>query len=331
MINLGNLQIPTFLVFLLINGIVIGFIIWRKKIKLHIRSENVFDFLVCFFLVSILTGRILYVIQNFDQFNKLSWSIFPYYYIPGAERIWFKQMPWILIKFWGEEGIIHTALMFGGILYSLLIFKYKNIQKKYMPILVRALCFGTIIQIIGFFISGDYLGKITNSVIGMKYPIDNANTRIPLQVIEICILIILLFIFRYLKRVRKSRLILGIFLFVFGWLEIIIEFLRDKGGENGSGIVAVQIAFLFFVLVGILNITFVLQKKSKQKKKYIQPASDKFSYDSNLERKPPSRVTLSYRDFQSSYSDYKRSPLSVFTRLKRRFFGKRKQDRENAI
>jgi prolipoprotein diacylglyceryltransferase len=331
MINIGNFQISTFLIFLLINGIIVGFIIWRKKEKLQLGSEKLFDFLVCFILFSILVGRIFYVIQHFDQFNKLSWSISPYYYIPGAERIWFKQMPWILFKFWGEVGVIHTALMFGGILYSLIFFKYRKIRKKYMSILVKALCFGAIIQILGFMISGDYLGKITNLAIGMRYPTDDANIRIPLQIIEVGVLIVLLFVFRYLKRVGKSKLCLGIFLFIFGWLEIIVEFLKDRGDETGNGINFIQVAFLAFVFIGILEIMFVLQNKSKQDNKLIQPTGDRPSFSSNLEKKPTSRVNLSYRDFQSSYSDYKRSPLSIFARLRRRLFGKRKKDRESAV
>lgn len=325
-------KIPTFLIFQIISSIIVGFMIWRKRKVVNLKSEKVFNFVILFGVVSVVTGRLFYVVQNFDQFKQISWSIYPFYYRPGAERVWFRQMPWIVMKFW-EEGISYSALMLGGVVYTLIFSHLEKLTRKFLNIVVKAFCLGQIIQIAGFFIASNYIGKVIDSPIGIKYPVDD-NYRIPIQFIEIGVLVGLVFLFKYLKKIKKSRMIFGIYLFVFGWLEVVVGFFKDSGEELSNGVSSVswygvnltQLAYLIFIFIGILISVFAYQENIGVVNTKVEPIRSKVSTGLKFgnTKSGNSYMNCSYRDFKSSYTTYRKSRPSFMAWLKRKFFSKRR-------
>lgn len=310
----GSFKIPAFLIFLVLSSLIIGFVIWRKREVFHLKSERVFDFIFLYNILSIIIGRLFYVIENWKTLVQLFWSIYPFYYKPGAERVWFKQMPWIVIKFW-EGDVISEALLIGGILAILLFYRKLNFPKKFGETFVNALCYGQIVQILGFFLSGDYYGKETGSWIGVKFPNVDEHFRVPVQFLEIAGLVLLLFVFKYLKKMGKGKGVLGVYFFAFGWVEVIVQFLKDNGDRVGVGVNIVQIAYLILVFCGILVFVFAFQQD-------LTPiAKERVGMEEGSKGLKPSRLQFGYRDFHSSLvSDKKRIPaLSGW--IKRKWMG----------
>ncbi len=340
MTSMLDFNMTIFLISQIISGFIVGFMMWRKRELLKVRSEKVFNYMFLYIIFSILVGRLSYVVQNFDQFEQISWSIYPYYFDPGAERVWLRQMPWIILKFW-DNGINYSMLLFGGALFTAIYYKIAHIEniKVYLNIAMVSLCVGQIIQIIGFFIGGFYIGKLTDSFIGIKYIGYDAN-RIPVQLIEVAAMIIMILIFNYLKKIKKSSLIFGLYFFIFSWLEIVVDYLKDYGDEiepkagyiDIYGVNSTQVFYLFVILISILIIVFSYQGGglySLEERESIK-SNQGFNKDNQMESGSGKvrniKKTFSYKDFRSSYSTYRKSRVSLFAWLKRNLFRKRKSD-----
>ena len=102
MIMEKELSIPIYMLFLIISSFIMGFLLWSKRKKFKLRYELIFDFIIFYIISSIITGRLIFLLENYSNFRHISWSIYPYYYDPGAERVWLKQMPWIILEFWDD-------------------------------------------------------------------------------------------------------------------------------------------------------------------------------------------------------------------------------------
>lgn len=314
-LTFGNNKIPTFLIFQVLCVLVVGFIFWRKRKSCNLRNEQVFDFILFMIIFSILCGRLFYVALNFDDFKKLSWSIYPFYYEPGAERVWFRQMPWVTLKFW-EGGVVPSALMLGGTIYTLLFFAKRKLLKKIPVLLVTALSLGQIVQMLGFFLSGDYMGKETSSWVGVKYPMSDNLFRVPIQFLEIAVLVAFLFLVNYLKKVKRRKGVLGIYLFIFGWLQVVVHFIKDNGEGGLGGINVIQIVYLLFVFSGILIFVFSNQNELQLDSK--TRVLDRSSADRTRRSSRISDLQFGYRDFKSSFSNYGQHAPTAWGWLKRK-------------
>jgi len=306
------------LIFLVISSFYIGFVLWKNRKLLQIRYEIVFDYILLNIIASISFSRLLYVFENLDTFKGISWSIYPYYFDPGAQRIWLKQMPWIILKFWGGE-INYSGIFLGELIFSLLFYYRKGLPKKFIFYLINALCVSQIIQAFGFFITGVYVGKVTDYFIGVVYP-QRFNRRLPLQLIEVVFLLLLIYLFQFLRKKGKQSGIMGIYLFAFGWLQIIVSYLKEQG-EKKVDINLLQVIYLLLVFVGIIITIFAYQEKSSDLQN-IQSNGRKFIDNQNSMRKET--LSTSYRDYQSSYSNYQKSKPSLVAWIKRKFLSKRK-------
>jgi len=315
---IDKLNIPTYILFLVASSFIFGFLIWRERKKYNIRFEMIFDLIIIYILVSFLTSRIIYIFQNFEVFKKISWSIYPYYFDPGAKRVWFKQMPWAILNF-NESNINYSGLLLGGVLIVLIFIYLKKVSRKVIPIFTNALCVSHVIQIIGFFIVSAYIGKVTDLPLGVKYSFDN-QARIPLQFIEIAVIGVLIYAFYILQKKGKQSGIFGIYLFVFSWLQIIIDFLKDKSLSTSNEISIFQIIYLVLVFIGIIITIFAYQVKDK----------DFINVETSVRKTPNeqnatlNKAGFKYRDYKSSYSTYQSSNPSFWARIKRKFFSKRK-------
>ncbi|MBU0975928.1 MAG: prolipoprotein diacylglyceryl transferase family protein [Patescibacteria group bacterium] len=307
------LKIHLYLLFLVLNALLVGFVLWRYRKNLGIHRERIFDFVFVYVIVSILFGRFIYVIQNWSEFGNLSWSICPFYFLPGAERVWFIQMPYALIKFW-DQGVDYSGILFGGVFITFFFYITKRFGKKNLWHVIKGLCLGQIIQLIGYLYEGVYYGKKTNLIFGIKYTGVDDVTRFPLQLLEIAVLLVFLAILPTLKRKDKS-LSVGIYLFIFGWLEIFVYFLKERISSEGIGVGLVQILYLVFVFIGIFITVFSLQQSkpvpvSEQGVDFVPTATRE-------SRILPSDKRSVARTYQESFSSY-RKPQSKFLSWVRR-------------
>lgn len=310
---------PTYISILFISSFAIGFVLWRNRKVLLLRYERIFDFILLYNLFSILIARLIFILENINLFRNISWLVYPYYFDPGTQRIvWFKQMPWILLKFW-DGDINYSGILLGGLVFALLYFFLKKLPKKVLYYLIQALCLSHIIQLFGFFITGVYTGKITDSPIGVKYP-QGLEYRLPLQFIEVVFLAFLIYLFYFLKKKRKESGILGIYLFIFSWLQIIVDYLKDDVYTQKSGIDILQLVYILFVFMGIVITIFAYQNDS-EKLDDIPLGMQKAMNEQNIKA---SKLHVGYRDYQSSYSTYKKSKPSLGAWIKRKFLSRSK-------
>jgi len=307
--------LPMYIYLQLIVAFVTGFIIWRKRDSLSLRSENIFDFIFLFILFGFLFGRLFYIIEHLSEFKGISWSIYPYFYEPGAERIWFKLLPWVAMKFW-EGGINYAGLLFGGILYTLL--RFRKYVKEYPPhIFVEALCIGNIIHFLGLFLGGLYWGKVTDLWFGIVYSQVDDQLRIPIQVIEIVAIFIFIVLVQYMKKVGKSKYIFAFYVFILGWLQIISIYFQDI--EIVSGVTFTQAVYLLVVISGLILFVVDVQMDISSISSYDkgEVGKEKSPVDLDQTTARSSRMQYGYRDFQSSFSTYRNPKPSVFSKIKR--------------
>ncbi len=299
----SQIKIPDYILVLIISNFISGFLLWRVTSRLKGKKGNVFDLIFISIFLSIILARLAYVIQNINQFEQISWSMYPYYYIPGAQRIWFKQMPWIILKFWSGEVLV-SIFPFGLILSALIFLKINNyrqsgINKFFIPIVV-----GCISLFFGFFITKSYSGKVTNFPFSIKYFDD--NYRFPVQIFEIVVLLILVLIYKFVKDAK--RIMVGIFIFTLGWLEIFMEYFKEIELSNRSSIV-VQAVYGVLVLLGFFNVYKFFKKFQVQ---------DLSLYKNGDPLTRRNKVSQSNRKFQSSYASYKKMTPSIFQFIKRK-------------
>ncbi len=309
-LNIGPVSIPYFLMFLLIAGLVFGYFLWinRKHLRLG-RGEKIFDIVIIFIVGSIIIGRLLYVLEHLEEFSKMSWSVYPFYYEPGAERIWFKQLPWSLVKFW-DRGIDPRGILLGNLLSLLWAQKMKNLGSRFLQKTVKFLCIANIIEIAGFGVAQLYFGKtIQSEIIGIVYSQIDNNQRFPLQGLEILILVLLVLILLYFKNIRKKISYLGVYLFAFGWLQIFSLYIQDNGAM-GLQIGFSHVIFLLLVLLGIINFIFSVDNTEPNRLKIEESMPEKPVHASG-DLSKQGKLQYSYKDFRS-----RRGSLSFSERIK---------------
>jgi prolipoprotein diacylglyceryltransferase len=312
-----GIEIPLFLIFQILSSVVFGFLIWRNKKKLALTSEKIFDLIFLYSLFGIFIARILYILHNFDHYSQLSWSIYPYYYLPGAERVWFKQLPWAIVKFW-DDGLVYSGILFGNTVCMISYFLRRKLSAKNFMIAIKAFLISAAILLVGFLLAGSYLGEITGLPFGIKYSTDPGVSRLPVQVIEIMGLAIIFLITIYLGKLKKYRVVFGVFLFLLGWLEIAIQFLIDDGREEGNQVSIIHIVYLIFVVLGIVILAFSLQQTGEREE--LVENVNKEVVNRRIEPGEGKSMSFSYRDFSKTGRTSKRGCLTTFiNKLKRKF------------
>jgi prolipoprotein diacylglyceryltransferase len=318
MIEVFFLKIPIYLISLFVAGFFTGFILWRNKSELFTRGEQVFDLVALVVIFSLVLARIFYVLENFERIDYQFWSFYPYEYSDIEGRIWFTQMPWKLIKFW-DNGILFSALYMGGSVVTLLYIWLRKVSWKFTSYVCFSLVVGHIFQAIGSFIAGDYFGKETTSFFSLTYGRIDDLSRIPVQGIEIIVFCLLIAAFIYLKEKKRNNLFLGLYMFILGWLQIGIQFLIDKNTVGQSLITPLNIGYIVFIVLGIvLMIISPKEFDEAQAGLYKQGKG-------NMKIGQQDQKNYSYRDFQSTYSAYKKSRTNTLQQIKRRIFKKKSE------
>jgi hypothetical protein len=122
----------------------------------------------------------------------------------------------------------------------------------------------------------------------------------------------------YLGKLKKYRVVFGVFLFLLGWLEIAIQFLIDDGREEGNQISIIHIVYLIFVVLGIVILAFSLQQTGEREE--LVENVNKEAVNRRVEPGEGKSMSFSYRDFSKTGQTSKRGFLTTFiNKLKRKF------------
>jgi phosphatidylglycerol:prolipoprotein diacylglycerol transferase len=212
LINLKFLKIYTFGVFLVLSFFWGSFMLWKNIRLTSFKEEDVFDGLFTALFGSLLLGRLIYVILNFDQFG-------------------FDFLKFILIN--GYPGISLFGALIGGLVSLWLYFTFKRASLReavdyFISPLLLAVAFGKL----GSFFSGVEAGTKTKILPAVRYVgFDGARHLTPFYEA------ILFFAGAYLAQkllfeVRREKYFHGFVFVFFGWYFSLINFLFDKLKEH---------------------------------------------------------------------------------------------------
>ena len=229
--KLGPLKIYTYGFFVFL-GISLGLVFALKESKKEgIPRDRILDLIFWMLLYSFLSSRILYIVINFRYFI---------------------QEPLGFI-FSGSGFVFYGGLLGGTIAALFFINKYKLPLFKTFDILSCSLVLGHSLGRIGCFFYGCCYGVITNSFIGVLFPVGSpagsvGNPLVPVQLISSFFLIV---IFVLLLLIRDRKLfdgeVFAAYIILYSLFRFIIEFYRsDPRGFFLSLSVAQWLSLLFF-------------------------------------------------------------------------------------
>jgi len=317
---LENIRIPDFVIFLFVAATIFSFMLWREKKRFSLTKENVFDLLFLFFISSIIIGRIFYIVENFNQFRHLSWSFYPYYFLHNSERVWFKQMPWVLFRFW-DNGLNYSGMLLGGLVSLIILKKQELLKTKSRFLVIQAIVMSQLALIIVFYWKNLYWGKETDLFFGVRYSLIDEAKRIPLQLIELVVLLMILLGMYVLKKYHIERYIVGMYLFFFFWLEIIIQFFTAR--ETVNTITFSQYVYLLIVFFSIISLVYTARMEKKPEETINVPVRRFLqSEGSSLPQRGDGE---GYHQYQASFSSYQQKSQSIFEIIKRKVFRLRRK------
>lgn len=303
---------PEHILFQFLASLLGGFVLWKLRKRIKLNDIAVYDFIVLSFLFAVVIGKTVYVLQNVELYVSTSWSFVPYYFSPQVQRlVWLEQMPWVLLRVW-NMNMSFSGMLFAFILFSSVYIKKFSKVRQYHKAVLASVASGAIVLLVGFFIGKVYIGKEADLPFSIKYYDD--NYRLPIQLFEILFFSGFIVVLKFFKDKLDGKTLFGAFLFLFGWVEIFIQYIKDK--PNGSdNTFLIQLLYLFFVFVGIFTITLSLQKRDKVEEQ-LNVEVNKLQDDKGEDRRK--KMRFSYRDFRSSYSNYSSSRPSIFAWIKRK-------------
>lgn len=141
-----------FLPIILFSGISSLYIYWLESKKMKKNQNSIFD---GFFLSSLLTliwGRIAYILANPQSYEGLIWSAVPYEKYPDGFYV-FRLLPWRYFRIWDGEFLL-PALFVGffifSFLYSVVIKKWRWREMMASVTATSVFSFGILLFIYGF-------------------------------------------------------------------------------------------------------------------------------------------------------------------------------------
>ena len=191
-----------------------------KDEKYEYTSETLMDYLVWAMLGVIIGARLGEVlIYNLTYFIHHPLEIFLPFNFSGG------------IRFTGISGMSYHGGVIGVILVSILFLRKRKINFwKFADLIVPAIPLGYTFGRIGNFINGELFGRVTTMPWGMYFPLDQTQSlRHPSQLYEAFFEGIFLFIILWLMRKKKygDGYLLGLYIFGYGFVRFMIEFLRE--------------------------------------------------------------------------------------------------------
>lgn len=115
-----------FLPVIVVVSIIGLYIFWSESKKMGKNQNSIFDGFFLSALVSVIWGRVTFILANPGNYVGLPWSIVPYERYPDGFYV-FRLLPWRYIRIWDGE-FMFTGLFIGFILFA---FIYAILIKKW--------------------------------------------------------------------------------------------------------------------------------------------------------------------------------------------------------
>lgn len=218
----------------LISLLFMMFVFWFRCRKENINDDNIFDLEVFLIFLSLVFGRLQFVIFHFQQFSPNILRIFLFMKYPGISMgLALLIIPFFLYWF-SRKMRLKTLLVFDNLSISLAL--------------------GYAIASLGLFMSGVGAGTVSVLPWASVFP-GLVGKRHPLSLYESVLFIILtMFIFGFERRFprRQEGLLSFIFIWFFGLVLFTIEFLRVDSVYLLFGFRVGHILGLLLVIAGII-------------------------------------------------------------------------------
>ena len=239
-----------------IAGILFG-LFWIKKSnqKNKFLSEEAYDSWIVWIVLSVLLG---------GRFGYVFFYNFSYFF----------QNPLEIFAFWNGGMSFHGGLL--GSILGMWFFakKYKIEFLKLTDVLVVAAPVGLFFGRLANFVNMELYGRVTDSKFGVIFPNGGPLPRHPSQIYEALLEGVLLFVIlfsleRFTKISKKSGILSGLFLILYGSFRFLIENFREPDEQIGfiffgnflPEITMGQLLSLPIILFGIFVILFAQKKR----------------------------------------------------------------------
>ncbi len=234
--SIGNLTVYTSSLIIAIGFLVSLFFFWKLSRAEIIEEEKIFDFILLFIIGAMIVGRMVYVLENMNDFQfKIDRAIHIYKY-PG-------------FNLWG--------VLIGGFAASFNYARYIKIKKARLSdyLAIGFSCYLSFV-FLGYFFDGVYAGFAT-PVFGINF-VGYPGKRFPLQLPASAVFLLLFYIAKKKVTKLKPGLIFWIFLCIFFTSLLVLEFLRhDRIYFESTAINKL----LFFVFAMFSSVVIMLKYK----------------------------------------------------------------------
>lgn len=117
------------------------FLFWYESYK-HKDKNSIFDMWLLTVLVSMIWGRVSFIIVNWHLFSDLVWSIAPYERY-GDEVFLFRLLPWRFFDL-SDGGFLFTSIFAGYLVFAFIYniyFKKWRWREMFFPVIISAQAF----------------------------------------------------------------------------------------------------------------------------------------------------------------------------------------------
>ncbi len=241
-------------------GIVYLLTVYRiKSEKLPFEPALVGDVLTWAMVGVVLGGRLGYILfygTNFLLSDPLG-TLSPWSFTPGGCR------------FSGISGMSYHGGVIGVIVA---LFAFTRSRKKLFfetfDLFIPAIPLGYTFGRIGNFINGELYGRVTESAIGMYFPLAPTHQlRHPSQLYEAFFEGIFLFVVLWLLRWRENNTgsLSALYLFGYGFVRFFIEFFREPDAQLGFVLLNFSMGqvLCFLMMIGGIGIFFATRPSSR--------------------------------------------------------------------
>lgn len=224
--SIQNYEIRSLVIFLILGFIIFAFLLW-KNLQGIIKKNTIFDIVIFTLVLSPLTGRLVYVVENFNSYIDKGWYFLPIRDTSEGTKV-FDSAPWNFLAIWDKGIYIHfiPVALFIGVYLSLMISRQKALFRKVIQKVWASLIPAYLIILVGFLLDGSYIGKTSSIPIKIAYEGEN-EARLAVQIIEIIILLVIAIFYldnRPKKLSRYSRIIVFPLIWFIGealiWFEV---------------------------------------------------------------------------------------------------------------
>ncbi|GAB4161442.1 MAG: hypothetical protein Fur003_4810 [Candidatus Dojkabacteria bacterium] len=139
---------------LVVIAILSMYLFWNEARKLEKPANNIFDEWWISLIVTVVWGRVAYIVGNWSLFADSFWQWAPYERY-GDQVYLFRAMPWRVLTVW-DGGFLFSGMLFAFLLINLFIvirLKHWRLREMYVPIiLTQSFMLGAV-----FFVYGSIL------------------------------------------------------------------------------------------------------------------------------------------------------------------------------